>query len=142
MWTLPSAGGDLYPVKYIVIVEDDAILGPLLVEAIQDEMAYQVCLASSGEMALSIVQTLVPKLFVLDYHLPGMNGLQLVDQLQSREGGEHIPILLMSAALPQGDLGRYHLRTLQKPFDLETLLQLLTELLLSTNHDSLSDRDE
>jgi CheY-like chemotaxis protein len=142
MWTLQSASDDLYPAKSIIIVEDDAILGPLLVEAIQEEMAYQVRLVSSAEMALSIVQTVVPQLFLLDYHLPGMNGLDLANQLQRREGGEQIPILLMSAALPQGDLAIYHLRTLQKPFDLETLLQLLVELLLTTNHGSLLDRDE
>lgn len=68
---------------------------------------------------------------LLDYHLPGMNGLELADWLRSREKLEHIPILLMSADTPQEVSGKKHLRTLQKPFELETLLQVVAELLVS-----------
>jgi CheY-like chemotaxis protein len=66
---------------------------------------------------------------LLDYHLPGMNGLELTNWVRSREEGEHIPILLMSADVPQEVNGNKHLRTLRKPFDLETLPQSIAELL-------------
>jgi DNA-binding response OmpR family regulator len=129
MWTLQPVHDDSHIVKNILIVEDDTVLGHLLLEAIQDEMTYQVYLVPSGEMALSAIQTIIPTMLLLDYHLPGMNGLELVDQLRSREGSEQIPILLMSAVLPQINIAKYHLRTLQKPFDLKILLQLIAELL-------------
>jgi CheY-like chemotaxis protein len=121
---------DMQTGKHILIVEDDPTIGNLLVEAIQDEMTCHVLLVSSGEHAQSLMQTVMPTLLLLDYHLPGMNGLELVDWLQNRGGGEHIPILLMSASLPQGNMDKYDLRMLKKPFNLETLLQLITELLL------------
>jgi CheY-like chemotaxis protein len=60
-----------------------------------------------------------------------MNGLELADWLRSREEGEHIPILLMSADAPPEARDKKHLRTLQKPFELETLLRLVAELLVS-----------
>ena len=116
-------------VKSILIVEDDPVLGNLLLETFQEETTYQGYLASSGERALMMLSTITPALFLLDYQLPGMNGLELADQLQRREGGEHTPILLMSADLPQESGALDHLRTLQKPFDLETLLQLIANLL-------------
>lgn len=117
-------------VKCILIVEDDPILGELLLEALQCEAAYQGILAPSGEMALSLLQTITPALFLLDYHLPGMNGLELADRLRRREGCKQRPILLMSACLPQESSELDYLITLQKPFDLEMLLQLIAELLV------------
>ena len=77
-----------------------------------------------------MLSTITPALFLLDYQLPGMNGLELADHLRRREGGKHCPILLMSADLPQENGVLDHLRTLQKPFDLEALLQLIAELLV------------
>lgn len=122
-------GSDRPLVKCILIVKDDPILGDLLLEALQEEATYQGLLAPSGEMALSILQTITPALFLLDYHLPGMNGLELADRLRRREGCKQRPILLMSASLPQENGALDDLITLQKPFDLEMLLQLIAELL-------------
>src|SRR5260370_39186931 len=85
--------------NYILIVDDDPILGDLLLEALQEE-AYQACHVLSGEMALGTLQTVVPALLLLDYHLPGMNGLELADWLGSQEEYAQIPILLMSAYVP------------------------------------------
>lgn len=114
--------------KRILIVEDDPILGDLLLEALREE-TYQACHVLCGELALNALQTDVPALLLLDYHLPGMNGLELADWLGSQEEFDHIPILLMSADVPQEVNGNKHLRTLQKPFELETLLHVVAELL-------------
>src|SRR5260370_28730253 len=107
--------------KHILIVDDDPILGDLLLEALQEE-AYQACHVLSGEMALGTLQTVVPALLLLDYHLPGMNGLELADWLGSQEEYAQIPILLMSADVPREARGNKHLRTLRNPFELQTLL--------------------
>ena len=116
-------------VKSILIVEDDPVLGNLLLETFQEETTYQGYLAPSGESALMMLSTIMPALFLLDYHLPGMNELELAEQLRRREDGKQCPILLMSADLPQENGVLDHLSTLQKPFDLEALLQLISELL-------------
>ena len=127
-----QAGREQTRSKRILIVEDDPILGDLLLEALQEEEeAYGVSHVLSGEMAQRILQTDAPALVLLDYHLPGMNGLELADWLRDREKREHIPILLMSADTPQEVSGKKHLSMLRKPFDLETLLQSVAELLVS-----------
>lgn len=115
---------------HILIVEDDPLLGDLLLDALQQE-AYEVLHVLSGEMALTTLQTIIPVLVLLDYHLPGMNGLELVGWLRSQEKWARIPVLLMSADVPREARGKEHLRTLQKPFELEALLQSIAELLVS-----------
>ena len=127
----PSVRDDSYPVECILIVEDDVVLGALLQEAIQDEVTMPVLLASSGERALPLLQTHKPALCLLDYHLPGMSGLEITHYLRRQEGYEHLSIVLMSANLPQENLAETHIRTLKKPFDLDELLQLITILLVS-----------
>jgi CheY-like chemotaxis protein len=119
----------LHPNRTILIVEDDTAFGPLLQEALQEEAMYQVFLTTSAEMALQMLQTINPELFLLDYHLPKMNGLELADHLQSTVEWEYIPILLMTASFPPELGARKQIRQLQKPFNLETLLQWVVELL-------------
>ena len=116
--------------KHILIVEDDPSLGDLLLEALQEE-TYEAFHVLSGEIALNTLQRDVPALLLLDYHLPGMSGLELAGWLRSREEHDQIPVLLMSADVPSEASGKKHLRTLQKPFELETLLQSVAEWLVS-----------
>jgi CheY-like chemotaxis protein len=120
--------------KRILIVEDDPILGDLLLEVLQEE-AYEALHVLSGETARSILQTDAPALVLLDYNLPGMNGLELTDWLRSREERRHIPVILMSANVPPEASGKQYLSTLQKPFELETLLQSVAERLVSGARD-------
>ncbi len=116
-------------IKTILVVEDDADRGEFLVQALKDETPYQAVLAPDGFQALKMVRTLKPHLFVLDYLLPRMNGLELYDQLHTMEGLETIPALLMSANLPAKELEKRRVSAITKPFELEELLQTIEKLL-------------
>ena len=129
MGDLRQENNDICAVKSILIVEDNAALGNLLWEILQEETTCQVFLVSSAEEALNTLQMVTPQLFLLDYCLPGMNGLELVDRIRGMQGYEQTSVLFMSAALPQGNIAKQHLKCLQKPFDLDRLLQLVAELL-------------
>jgi DNA-binding response OmpR family regulator len=111
----------------ILIVEDDAGIRDTLREFLQEETTHQVFLAVDGETALAMLQTVKPKMFLLDYKLPGMNGLELVDRIREIKAYEQTPIVLMSANLLRQDVTGYNLRYIPKPFDLDTLLQLVEE---------------
>ena len=130
MWNLRQEKSDVCTVRSILIVEDNTALGNLLWEILQEETTCQVFLVPSAEAALNTLQMVTPQLFLLDYCLPGMDGLELVGRIRRMEGYEQTPILLMSAALPQGNIAKQHLRCLPKPFDLDSLLQLVAELLV------------
>lgn len=114
--------------KSILIVEDDSGIRDLLGEIFQEETIHRIYLAPDGETALSMLATATPTLLLLDYNLASMNGLELVDHIRRIKGYEHTPVILMSASLSQGDITGQHLRYLQKPFDLERLLQMVEEV--------------
>jgi CheY-like chemotaxis protein len=118
--------------KIIFIVEDDADVGEFLIEAIKILTPYQVLLAHDGFQALKMVKTLKPDLFVLDYLLPGMNGLELYDHFRATEALEQVPTLFMSANMPEKEAEKRHAAYIKKPFEFEDLLQLIEQLLASS----------
>lgn len=116
-------------VKTILIVEDDTNIGEVFVQAILQETSYMAILALNGQEALKIVQNIKPNLFILDYQLPRMNGLELYDKLHAIEGLETIPTIMMSARLPLQELEKRKMIGMHKPIDLDDFLQTLEKLL-------------
>jgi CheY-like chemotaxis protein len=117
--------------QFILIVEDDPDVGALLLTALQQETPYDPLLVPDGEAALRLITTHKPHLVILDYRLPGMNGLDLADRIRTMNGLEQVPLLLVSANLPKKELAQHHLPGLAKPFELETLLTAVRHLLSS-----------
>ncbi len=120
----PTAG------KTVFIVEDDEAIGELLVEAIQQETPYQAVLASNGFQALKMLRTVKPDVLILDYGLPGMNGLEFYDAIHAVKALEHLPVLIVSAeaARIQKEVKARQLSQLKKPFDLTDLLEAIEQL--------------
>ena len=115
--------------KTILIVEDEASLGDLLVEAISEETPHRAVHAADGPRAFSIVEHIKPNLFLLDFHLPHMNGIEVYDRLHAIYGLEHIPAILMTAGVLRHDISRRKIVGMSKPVDLNKLLDLIEELL-------------
>jgi DNA-binding response OmpR family regulator len=116
--------------RLIVIVEDDTDIGPLLLQAITTEVHYQAVLVSEGTQALALVEHITPELFLLDYHLPGLTGIDLYERLRAHDGLEQVPVILMSADPLASHLAQARgLPYLKKPFKLAVLFARLDELL-------------
>ena len=125
-----SAQKDPTDVKTVFIVEDDEAIGDLLVQAIEQETSYHAVLASDGFQALKMLRTVKPDLILLDYSLPGMNGLELYDTIHTVKALKHLPVLIVSAetARIQKEIKARQLAQLQKPFELANLLQAIERL--------------
>jgi CheY-like chemotaxis protein len=115
--------------KTVVIVEDDEDIGLLLVQFLVHETPFRALLVTTAREALQAMRTTRPSLFLLDYQLPGMNGLELYDHLQGVEGGKEIPVVMLSAALPRREIAQRHLIGMHKPVDLFDLLQTIENLI-------------
>lgn len=113
----------------VMIVEDDVHIGAFLVEAITEETPYHALLVVNGTEALETLQHLKPNLLVLDYHLPGIDGLQLYDQVHVMPEMQKVPAIMMSARLPQRELEKRAIIGINKPFDLDDFLQQVKDLL-------------
>jgi len=71
----------------------------------------------------------MPNLFILDYRLPSMNGIDLYDQLHTVKGLEDTPGIMLSAYLPKHEIEKRSLVALSKPFELDELLDTVEKLL-------------
>ena len=58
-----------------------------------------------------------------------MNGIELFDHLHSNKELEHIPAILMSARLPKDEAKKRKITCLEKPFELDTLLKTIDDLI-------------
>jgi DNA-binding response OmpR family regulator len=122
----------------LLIDNDPGLLGLLTLELEQE--GYQVQSYASAEEALA-ARLEPPALAVLDYHLPGMDGLVLLEQL--RQHYPCLPALIISSEcrrqyLPVGsNLPATHL--LRKPFSHDTFMDNVTVLLtMGTVHEGTS----
>ena len=113
----------------VMIVEDDVHIGAFLVEAITGETPYHALLVVNGIEALETVKHLKPSLMILDYHLPGIDGLELYDRVHAMPEMQQIPAIMMSARLPQRELEQREIVGINKPFDLDDFLQQVKNLL-------------
>ena len=117
--------------KIILIVEDDVGVGTFLVQALAQETPYRAVLAANGLQALNIVRSLKPSLFILDYQLPFLNGVELYDRLHAMKELERTPAIIMSANLPAREVKERRLINLRKPFELDDLLNTVEKTLLA-----------
>ena|SRR6266567_3240831 len=117
----------------ILLVEDDPNIGAFLVEAIAQETPYRAVVASDSNAALKLVRHFTPCLFILDYGLPGMNGIELYDRLSINRELAPIRAILITAnrQLPQQQIQQRQLITFMKPFELDALLDTIETLLAS-----------
>jgi two-component system response regulator (stage 0 sporulation protein F) len=113
----------------ILIVEDDMDIGVFLQQAIDEETPYQTTVVSDGPHALEKAQQLHPCLLLLDYRLPGMNGLEIYDRLQQMEETRGIPAIMMSAHLPIEELKPRGIYPLYKPMDIGNVIRMITHAL-------------
>jgi CheY-like chemotaxis protein len=114
--------------ELVLVVDDDNAVRQVTVEMVRD-LGCEVAQASGGEQALALIEKLTPKLILLDYAMPGMNGLQLASAL--RERGVAAPIALVTgyADLSEADVSAAKLAgLLRKPFTIRELNVLLMQL--------------
>jgi CheY-like chemotaxis protein len=88
---------------------------------------------------LEKAQQVHPCLFLLDYRLPGMNGLEVYDHLQEKEETRGVPAIMMSATLPTEELQRRGIYQLRKPMDIGNVIRMITHALATFEEQRLSE---
>ena len=127
-----SSAGDLPTGKTILVVKDDEAVGEVMVQALQKETFHQALRVSDGFQALKTVRGLKPNVFLLDYLIPGMNGITLYDHLHAIKELEDISAIMFSAYLPHvpaNEVQKRPITFLSKPFKLAEHLQLIEKLI-------------
>jgi DNA-binding response OmpR family regulator len=114
----------------ILIVEDERPISELLVNILEQETPYWAFAVSDAAQAMEALNAIQPSLFILDYGLPGINGLKLHDLLHDIAGLENVPTLMISVFTPSLQAREErHITFLTKPFDLDLFLNVVSNLL-------------
>jgi DNA-binding response OmpR family regulator len=80
-----------------VLVVDDNVLNRDLLEHRLGQEGYQVAVAESGEQALMLIESQPFDLVMLDYMMPGMNGLEVLKTVRETYSAETLPVIMVTA---------------------------------------------
>lgn len=118
--------------KQILIADDSESIREILAFSLENA-GYQVLVAKDGLDALRFFDGSPIDLLLTDYHMPNLNGLELIVKIRQIENYKFMPILVLTTekqveiireARDSGATG-----WLLKPFNTEKLLQTLRKVI-------------
>ncbi len=108
-----------------------------LVRILLQKAGCEVIEAISAEEAMTILSRLNIALIITDLNIPGMNGIELTQALQSRMPQLRPPILLLTSHLDAAVQKKARAAGIEewlaKPFDSQNLIQTVTRLIEKTD---------
>ncbi len=116
---------------YLLVVDDNKAICEILADFFQDE-GYAVKTTFSGDQAIQAIHAQIPRVILIDYNMPGKNGLETLKEVQGLISG--VPVIMITAnadkdvfleAKKKG-LVRYFV---SKPFNIASLVQLVMQLI-------------
>lgn len=118
--------------KKILVVDDEEYIQEL-VRINLEKSGYEVSVAYNGLEALEQLKKNNFDLMLLDLMMPEMDGFTLLQKIKEDENFKKIPVIILSAKSEEDDLMKgYDLGAesyLIKPFDPDTLMAMVTDLL-------------
>ena len=79
----------------VMIVDDNPVNVRMLVETLRDQYALRV--ADDGRQAIELVTDQPPDLILLDVMMPGMDGYEVIREIQSKPSLEGIPVIFVTS---------------------------------------------
>ena len=114
----------------ILIVEDNDKNMKLFRDVLQAS-GYSTFEATTAEEAVDLALVHEPALVLMDVQLPGIDGVEALEQLRRDERTSSIPVVALTAQAMSGDRDRFLAAGfdgyLSKPVDIAELLQVVRE---------------
>ncbi len=115
-----------------LVCDDDATLLKLLTRFLEGAYQAEVLTASDGKACLDVLEKFPADLLILDFMMPKMNGIQLLEELYIRaKAGQHKPKVLLYSAFDLRSQARSSGADgfLRKPSSVQTLKQEVDRIL-------------
>jgi DNA-binding response OmpR family regulator len=87
----------------VLVVDDDVEVRDLVQYTLED---YDVRTAASGRDAISAVADRMPDVVILDIMMPGMSGLDVLEQWRADPQTAGLPVILLTAKAQESDVDR------------------------------------
>ncbi|MCA0988600.1 response regulator transcription factor [Guptibacillus algicola] len=85
----------------ILVADDEEILRMLIVDTLEDN-GYEIDEAEDGREALNLINTHTYDLVLLDYMMPEMTGLEVIETVRAA-GKEDVKIMMLTAKAQKKD---------------------------------------
>jgi CheY-like chemotaxis protein len=124
----------------ILVIDDDPAFLELASELLSGN-GHRVLVASSGEDALVMVRAIRPDLILLDYFMPKVNGLAVVERLKADTATRGIPVVAITSGT-EADATKLSqagsVASILKPFEPSEFLRVIADILNATVGKGLS----
>jgi CheY-like chemotaxis protein len=117
--------------KKVLIVEDDAKSLKLFKDLLEIS-GYEVVFSDDAEKGIELAKSVAPDLILMDFKLPGMNGLQAQNILRADEKTKKIPIVFCTATVTfeeKKTLQATGSTVIAKPINTRTFISKIGEIL-------------
>ena len=117
--------------KQVVVIEDDEAINDILTIMLTNS-GYEVTAMRVGEY-FTDNGAIRPDLFLIDRHLPGVDGIKICKQIKSQPATSNIPVIMISASagfvIPAMEAGADE--CIEKPFSRKELFTTIDKYLAS-----------
>jgi len=118
----------------VLVIDDDPLILQMATELLATE-GHRALAALGGENGLTQAQTEQPDLILLDYHMPGVDGLGVVQRLKADAATQRIPVVALTSGTAEhaNQLSRAGcIGFIPKPFAPVEFLRVVTDILNAT----------
>ncbi|HEX2051558.1 MAG TPA: response regulator [Actinomycetota bacterium] len=114
----------------VLVAEDDASVR-MTIELVLDDEGFEVLMAKNGEEALSLAQSALPDVILLDHVMPKMGGKDVLAALRRDESTAAIPVLVLTG-MARDDADWPGAQFVGKPFSPDELVARIRDVIPST----------
>lgn len=121
--------------RKVLVADDEVHIVQVIAMKLRNN-GFEVVTAESGTEAYKVCCRENPDVIIADYHMPEMDGIQLIEKIRANTDLKHMPIIMLTAkGFTIDEKLRQKLQIsecLNKPFSLKELLGHVEEVLLSS----------
>jgi FixJ family two-component response regulator len=118
---------------FICVLDDEPQFGKALARLLKTH-GFEVVTYTRGEEFLEACASRLPDCLLLDLHMPGLNGFEVLERIAAR----HVPVLVITGHDQPGNAQRVRalgaLNYFLKPVNETQLLEAVRDALTHTNH--------
>ena len=118
--------------RRVLHIDDDLDTQEVVRFALGQERGIVVESSSGGESVRQLAASFKPDLILLDVMMPGLDGLELYEQLRAIPATSSTPVIFLTALALADDVLHYHklgaIGSICKPFDYVTLASTVIDI--------------